>query len=157
MKSINLHATVRKAVNALHPEVTVLLYRSTGQKTLLDGSIKSVYAPGEAIAAQMQSEGPQALYHANRVGMEEVSRKLYLFCSSHPALRVAGLVRALSRGGDMLFVPNDVTDDPASLPAGSWWLVNAVLEDYTRSGWASVRATLQVNPPDFSASTWWKP
>ena len=132
---VNLHRIVRGAVNALHPSVAATLYQSTGQTTEADGTLKSIYAPGLAVTAQMQSEGPDALYHADRVGMEEVSRKFYLF--SEPALdkKVAGIVRPLSRGGDVF-----------QLEDQTWWLVEATLEDFSRSGWVSVRATLQVGP-----------
>jgi hypothetical protein len=136
MNSLNLHAMVRGAISALHPEVKATLYQSVGQIVLADGSIKSRYAPGQPISVQMQSEGAEALFHSDRVGMEEENRKFYLFSESAPDRRVAGLVRALSRGGDML-----------QLEDGSWWLVEAILEDFTLSGWASVRAVLQVNPP----------
>lgn len=143
MTGINLHNTVRQAVNALHPDIDATLYRSTGQVVDKGGSVKSVYAEGVSVKVQMQSEGPTTLDHTDRVGMEEVSRKLYLF--SNPALdeRVAGIVRPLSRNGDML-----------GLDDGTWWLVDNIIEDFTRSGWASVRASLQVIPPDFSNSDW---
>ncbi|MDR0339548.1 MAG: hypothetical protein LBH65_04655 [Desulfovibrio sp.] len=143
---INLHAIVRPAINALHPDIKATLYQSIRQATCPDGGVKSIYAPGVSITAQMQSEGPGALYHADRVGMEEVGRKFYLFSTPELEKRVAGIVRPLSRGGDV-FQLDDQT----------WWLVDAVLEDFTRSGWASVRATLQVKPPDFSASEWHTP
>jgi hypothetical protein len=38
----------------------------------------------------------------------------------------------------------------------TWWLVDAVLKDFTRSGWCSVRATVQVKATDFSYSDWWQ-
>ena len=143
---INLHALVNGAINALHPDVAATLYRSTGQVTTADGSVKSVYAPGVAIAAKVQTESPTALAHTDRVGMEDVTRKFYLRSEPGLAERVAGIVRPLARGGDML-----------QLPDGTWWLVVGVIEDFTRSGWACVRGTLQVVPPDFSHSEWWTP
>jgi hypothetical protein len=143
---LNLHALTRGAISALHPDTPATLYRSTGQVTEEDGGVKSVYAPGMAINAQVQSEGPTVLAHADRVGMENVSRKLYLFTAPGLADKVAGIVRPLARGGDML-----------RLEDGSWWLVDAVIEDFSRSGWGCVRATLQVNPPDFSRSEWYTP
>lgn len=143
---INLHAIVRPVINALHPEVKATLYQSTGQSTGAGGGVKGIYAPGIAITAQMQSEGPTALYHADRVGMEEVGRKFYLFSTPELDKRIAGIARPLSRGGDVF-----------QLEDQTWWLVDAILEDFTRSGWASVRATLQVNPPDFSNSDWYTP
>lgn len=148
---INLHAVVRPVISALHPEVGATLYRSTGQITGAAGGVKSIYAPGIGISAQMQSEGPTTLFHADRVGMEEVNRKFYLFCAPELDKRIAGIVRPLSRGGDVF-----------QLADQTWWLVEAILEDFSRSGgpgrsgWASVRATLQVVPPDFSHSHWWQ-
>ncbi|MDR2075640.1 MAG: hypothetical protein LBP61_01715 [Desulfovibrio sp.] len=143
---LNLHSIARGAISALHPEVPATLYRSVGQTTGEDGAVKSVYAPGVPVSAQIQSESPSALAHADRVGMEETSRKLYLF--SEPGLdkRVAGVVRPLARGGDMLQLEN-----------GTWWLVVGVIEDFTLSGWACVRATMQVGGPDFSNSEWYTP
>jgi hypothetical protein len=140
---INLHAIVRKPISAAHPEVPAVLYRSTGQTVGPDGEIKAAYAAGIPVSVQMQSESPTVLAHVDRVGQEEVSRKFYLFSEADPAKRVAGIVRPLSRNGDMLFLED-----------GAWWLIDAVIEDFSRSGWVSVRATLQVREPDFCASEW---
>jgi hypothetical protein len=140
---INLHALVNPVISALHPNVPGTLYPSTGQTLAADGKAQPAYdTAGRPVSAQMQSEGANTLYHADRVGMEEVSRKFYLFSSADLSTRVAGLVRPLSRGGDLL-----------RLDDGTWWLIDAVLEDFTRSGWVSARATLQVDPPAF-ASAW---
>ena len=147
---LNLHALVRPVINALHPEVTATLYRSMGQKTGADGMIRSAYAPGVTVNAQMQSEGASALYHTDHVGMEEVVRKFYLFSPPELDLRVAGIVRPLSRGGDVFELEAPLGAGPTLT---TWWLVDAVLEDFTRTGggrqpgWVSVRATLQVTPP----------
>lgn len=143
---INLHSIVRPVINALHPEVKATLYQSTGQTTGAGGGVKSIYAPGVAITAQKQSESPAALFHADRVDQTEESRKFYLFSDSDTAKKVQGEYRPLSRGGDMF----QLTD-------GSWWLVDALIEDFSLSGWVSIRATLQVNPPDFSNSEWYTP
>ena len=134
---INLHNVVRPAISLLYPEVSATLYQSIGQAVAADGDIKSAYAPGLPIMVQMQSESPTILFHADRVGQEEISRKLYLFSGSDLMQKVAGIIRPLGRGGDMLLF-----DD------GTWWLINATIEDFTRSGWVCVRVTLQVNPPD---------
>lgn len=148
---LNLHNVVRGAINAVHPDITATLYQSVGQAVTGGGGLKSVYAPGIIIAAQMQSEGTFALYHAERTGLEETSRKFYLFSPAGLDSRIAGIVRPLSRGGDIF-----------QLADQTWWLVEAVLEDFTRgaapngAGWASVRAVMQVNPPDFSHSRWYK-
>lgn len=149
ISGVNLHKVVRSAVNFLHPDVRATLYRSTGQVVIEGGQPKSTYAEGAAIIAQMQSEGPTTLNHIDRVGQEEVYRKFYLSSSSDMQTRVAGIIRPLTRGGDMFQI-----DPSESWFAGTWWLVEATSEDFTRSGWANVRAVMQVNAPDFSHSAW---
>lgn len=149
---INLHSIVRGAINHLHPDVSVILYRTTGQVVSTGGQPKSIYAEGAPIKAQMQSEGTTALFHADKIGQEEIMRKFYLFASPDMDLRVGGIIRPLSRGGDMFQI-----DAGENWFAGTWWLVEATIEDFTRSGWACVRATLQVNAPDFSNSEWYMP
>lgn len=149
---INLHSVVRGVINMLHPDINATLYQATGQTTAGGGNVKSIYAPGRAIKAQAQSEGTTALFHADRVGSEELVRKFYLFSDPELDARVAGIIRPLSRGGDMFQI--DATE---TWFADTWWLVEATIEDFTRSGWVNVRATLQVNPPDFSASDWSNP
>jgi len=172
---LNLHSLVRGAINSVHPEVKATLYRAAGQVNGPGGEIKPIYAPGEAITVQVQSEGPSVLAQVDRVGQEEVSRKFYLFSEPGPSRRVAGIVRPLSRGGDMILLGPEAPDpqvadqssgsatEPGAdtTPAGpgpgvtpGWWLVEAVIEDFSLSGWASVRATLQVKAPDFSYSPW---
>jgi hypothetical protein len=138
---INLHAIARGPVGALHPEVAATIYRSVGRATGPGGGVTGIYAPGVAIRAQRQSAGPAALLQRDRVSETETACKFYLFSGPDPAGKVAGMYRPLSRGGDML-----------QLEEGSWWLVNELLEDFSLSGWVSVLATLQVNPPDFSFS-----
>lgn len=138
MTGINLHGVVRGAIETLHPSVAATLYRNTGQRTDASGRIRAAYAEGESVAVQMRSEGATSLFHTDKVGQEEVTRKLYLCSASGPRTRVAGIVRPLSRGGDML-----------QMADGTWWLVEGTLEDFSRSGWVCVRATLQVRGPDF--------
>lgn len=142
---INLHGVVRGVVNALHPDAKGTLYRSTGQTTSADGKVKATYAEGVPVLVQVQSESPTELFHTDRVGQEEVSRKMYLFSAAGTDARVAGIVRELARNGDMLRM-----DEPG-VP-GVWWLITAVVEDFSRSGWCCVRATLQVKAPDFGGS-----
>jgi hypothetical protein len=134
--TLNLHSLVRGAISSVHPEVKATLYRASGQNIGPGGKVMPDYAPGEAITAQVQSEGPSVLAQVDRVGQEEVSRKLYLFSEPDLEHKVGGIVRPLSRGGDMIQFEDE-----------TWWLVEAVIEDFSRSGWASVRATLQVKAP----------
>ena len=144
VSGLNLHALAGAAIRGLHPECSATLYQSAGQITKGDGSIKGIYAPGLAVSLQMQSDGAESLIPVNRSGAAEVSRSFYLFSAQGLARRLAGILRPLSRNGDMLLLED-----------ASWWLVTAVPEDFSRAGWVRVRALLQSLPPDFSYSPWW--
>lgn len=143
--AINIHRLIRNAINRVHPDTSATLYRSVGQVVATGGVVKAIYAAGVPIKAQAQTESAKGLYHADKVGQEETVKKFYLYSDASLKQKVAGIVRPLSRNGDMIQI-----DD------GTWWLVIAVTEDFTRSGWVCVRAEMQTNAPDFSASEWFK-
>lgn len=142
---INLHQIVRGAITALHPDVAATLYQSTSQTTVSGGQVKASYAPGLPVIVQAQSENPSELFHADRVGQENISRKFWLNSVSPASGLVTGIVRPLGRNGDLFQI-----DPAAPWFAGLWWLVDALIEDFSRSGWVSVRATLQVKAPDIT-------
>ncbi len=142
---INLHQIVRSAITTLHPDVAATLYQSTGQAATTGGQIKATYAPGRPIIVQAQSINPSELYHVDKVGQESASRKFWLNSPSSAAEITTGIVRPLGRNGDLFQI-----DAGAEWFAGLWWLVDALIEDFSLSGWVSVNATLQVNPPDLS-------
>ncbi|MDR2947121.1 MAG: hypothetical protein LBV79_10295 [Candidatus Adiutrix sp.] len=146
---LNLHSIVNPLISRLHPNVAATLYRSTGQKNV-KGTISQTYAVGEAITVQAQSEGPTTLNMVNKVGQEEVTRKLYLFSDDSMTGRVAGIVRPETRNGDFIQIGPD-----ERWYAGTWWLVLGPVEDFSRAGWQCVRATMQVKGPDFSKSEWY--
>lgn len=59
------------------------------------------------------------------------------FLASDAALPVAGITRGpFARTGDFI------------LRAGVYYLVTAVLEDWSNNGWANVELTEQIAPPD---------
>ncbi len=148
---INLHALVRPMINRLHPDLAAMLHQSAGQSADAEGRLRPRHAPGLPVMVQMQSHGPTELAHADTLGLEQVERRFYLFSRPEPERRVAGIARPLARGGDLLHLEDN-----------TWWLVTAVLEDFSRAGgpqtgaarppgWVAVRATLQVEPPENGA------
>lgn len=136
---MNLHALVRGAVTPLHPDETVTLRQSVGQRNVR-GRITPVYAPAQAVVAQIQSLGPNDLAQAEQVSSTKADRKAYLYAPD-PAMPPQGIVRPLGRNGDML-----------QRADGTWWLVTAMIEDFTASGWVCVGITQQVDGPDLSIS-----
>ena len=132
---MNLHAIVRGIIPAVNPDESVVWYRSTGQQASGYGEIEPTYADPVTVAAQVQSEGDEALFHADRAGDNSIVRKFYLMAS--PATRPAGIVRVDARNGDYL-----------QREDGTWWLVVAVLEDFSfKSGWTCVRGVQQNTSP----------
>ena len=131
---LNLHAIARGAVSALHPEEAVTLYQSTGQTNIL-GRIVPTYAEAQTVQAQIQSLSPDELAHFEAASRTEINRKAYLFADG--ALPPAGIVRPLGRNGDVLRRAD-----------GTWWIVSAVLEDFTASGWVCVGITAQNEAPE---------
>lgn len=136
---INLHGLVRSAITALHPDEAVTLWQSTGQ-TNVRGRITPQYGPAQTVSAQIQSLGQNDLAQTEQTSNTRVDRKAYLYAPD-PALPPQGIVRPLARNGDML-----------QRPDGTWWLVTAMIEDFTASGWVCVGITQQVDGPDLSAS-----
>lgn len=136
---MNLHAIVRGAIPALHPDETVTLRQSVGQRNIR-GRIVPVYAPAQTVTAQIQSLGSDDLRHAEAVNLTQRDRKAYLFAPT-PSTPPTGIVRPLARNGDMI-----------QRADGSWWLVTVMLEDFTASGWVCVGMVQQLEGPDLSAS-----
>lgn len=143
MNGINLHDAVRAAITRVHPDETVVLYQSDGF-TNVKGRIVPKYLPPQTAEAQIQSAGDAALYHADRAGMNQTTVRAYLYAHRSAAVPL-GVVRPLGRTGD-LFRRAD----------GTWWLIDAVTENFTGAGWVQVRATMQETPPDFTASEWYE-
>lgn len=136
-RGLNLHGIVRGAITSVHPDVMVQLLRSKGSRPNEDGKPVPTFERLSGIRAQIQSENDAALFHADMAGANTITRKIYLFSPKSAALQPASPFRPLSRSGDYV-----VQED------GTVWMVNAVIENFAGVGWVSVRATLQVKPPE---------
>nr|WP_294508399.1 hypothetical protein [uncultured Bilophila sp.] len=71
---LSLHAVVRGAVTAVHPDERVVRYRSVGQSNVR-GKMVPAYADPETLDAQIQSEKDDALYHAGRADENSIMRR----------------------------------------------------------------------------------
>lgn len=141
MAGINLHAVVRNAITAVHPDEDCTLYQSLGQKNVM-GVVTTVYAEPQEIKANWQPLDSQTLEHLERMGDTKASEQVFLY--SNTTLPVSGVQRMpISRTGDII-----------KRWDGTYWLVTSVIEDWSARGWANVGVTEQVTPPDFSASDW---
>jgi hypothetical protein len=131
---MNLHAIANKAIQIVHPNERAYWHKSLGQ-TNQSGLVKPTYSAGLEVELQAQSETPDELAHSQQnVGTTEISRKVWMFVTS--AGMPEGINRAKCKGGDLI-----------KRADGSWWLVTAVSEDFSQSGWVSLRITYQVIDP----------
>ena len=133
---INLHQIVRQCIPVLHPDETVLLVQSTGSVNVR-GRVTPQYAPVIAVGAQIQSMGNDDLQAMESEARTKISRKAYLFSATPNELIPQGIIRTLKRGGDLIRRAD-----------GSWWLVSAMMEDFSASGWVCVQITEQIEVPE---------
>lgn len=131
---LNLHAIVRAPITALHPDETVVWYRSTGQTNTL-GRIKPSYALGVILKAQIQTLSPDELQQREDASKTEIHVKAYLMAQE--AMPPAGIIRIEARNGDFIRRAD-----------GTWWLITSVLEEFAKSGWESVGLVQQIKAPD---------
>lgn len=132
---MNLHDIVRGAININHPDKQFTIFRSLGEVNR-NGLVQAVFAPAEIIIGNIQSEGDSALDHANFAGQNSIVRRLYVYAPDDWQKRPWALFRPLARTGDY------IVDE-----RGYWWLVVAVLEDFSQDGWESLRLQFQMVRP----------
>lgn len=131
---MNLHAIVRQAIQALHPEETVTLYQSLGQVNDR-GIITPQYDAPQVVEAQIQSLSTDELRNSEDVAQTGQTRKAYLFGPPVTHYTPQGIIRPLARTGDVIRRADK-----------TWWLVTGMAEDFSASGWVCVQITQQVEP-----------
>ncbi len=137
---MNLHHVVRGTIQSVTRDQYLTLFVATGKFVRTDDleTIPEVLA-GVPIRGQIQSISPDKVIQTEKTTQSAVVRRCYLFCNNDTASRPWMLWRPLGRAGDYL------TDEN-----GAQWYVDAVLEDFTIEGWASLQIILQQTPVTLS-------
>lgn len=137
---INLHHIVRSVIPALHPDEKVYLILS---KCMANnrGVVSPRYEDPLPVGAQIQSYTTDDLIALNEEMRKENLRKAYLYSDTPQGLVPEGILRSLSRGGDLIYRED-----------GSWWLIKSMMEDFSTSGWVSVGIVQQVTVDDAAKS-----
>lgn len=135
MNGLNLHHIVRGCIPPVHPDEKVLLIQNVG-KVNVRGVVTATFADAVQVIAQIQSMGTDDLRAMNEVSRTEIQRKFWLYSATPNGVIPNAIVRQLERGGDMIRRAN-----------GSWWLVAGLMEDFSASGWVSVRCVRQIDVP----------
>lgn len=140
---VNLHHVVRSAITSIHPDEVVTLYQSNGQ-TNVRGVVKATYKAPVAVKANFQPLDSDALKHIEMFNQTPISEQVFLYSDMDSP--VTGQARLPSvRTGDFILRGD-----------GTYWLVTAVLEDWTWDGWTNLGVHQQTTEPDFTASDWWE-
>lgn len=134
---MNLHNLVRGAITGVNADEAFTLNRSLGSferdyETMTNVPLVSV---GETVKGQMQSLKPDADIQTERLNLNSIVRRVYLYATDDLETRPSALYRPLARTGDFL------TD-----ARGQQWMIDAVLEDFSSEGWVSVQVILQQPP-----------
>ena len=136
----NLHAMVRGMIQAVNPDQTVTLYRSLSMaddyRTDDEGRPVQGFETVAGVSANIQSESPTALYFADHLPRESVTRKAYLYANEDWLNKPFTGLRAFARGGDFV-----------QMEDGTLWFIDSVMEDFSHVGWVSVRLVLQIEVP----------
>lgn len=134
---MNLRALANALTSLVHPNEQITFYKANGQVNN-KGVITPVYEPPLVVMGNIQPLDTNTLKYLLAIGDTKTSAQAFLNLAASSTTRTPTL-----GGGDIL-----ARED------GTWWLVTQVLEDWDADGWCNVGITLQVTPPDFSASEW---
>lgn len=124
---MNLHNIVGNAISVLSPWIRASIQVSTGSSTDAAGKQAPAYRPPRDIQVKVQSLTADDLKQLDGLNIQGEKRALYLTGN------LEGVLRPDHKGGDLV-----------TLPDGTLWLVNLVLEDWhMTSGWVKVAVTRQ--------------
>jgi hypothetical protein len=97
---MNLHGLVRGAINSVNADRPALYLASTGATSNADYSQTPGYAAPVNVRVQIQPLGKQELMLIEKLNLQGVFRKVYMYGNTQ------GVVRVLAQGGDLLqFAP----------------------------------------------------
>lgn len=136
---MNLHDLVRGSITAVAGDLPASLYVMSGdQRRGERGEMLPIFNAPLKVRAQWQSLKADEIILSDGVSSASTVRKVYLYATSDAAGRPWAMWRPNGRSGDLL------KDDQ-----GNYWLIDAVLEDFSHEGWVCVQAVLQTVAPRF--------
>lgn len=136
---MNLHEIVRGAITAVARDLPAELYVMTGEQERGErGDLLPVFEQPVEVLGQWQSIKADEIIQTERISEASTVRRVYLKATDDAGSRPWASWRPLGRSGDLL------KDDK-----GNFWLVDAVIEDFTHEGWVCVQVVLQTVAPRF--------
>lgn len=132
---MNLHSIVRGPISYVNPDRPALYLASTGATSNADYSQTPAYASPLPVRVQIQPIGKEELRLIERLNLQGVFRKCYMYGNTQ------GVVRVLAQGGDLLkFAPFQgqamqtwkvvgPVDGPWNVENGGWTKFIVCLQD----------------------------
>lgn len=150
--ALNLHATVRGAIQSLNPDISAMYLASTGYSPNSAGKQVPQYAAPVTVKIQAQPPTGKDLKHMEFLNIQGTTRTVFLYSDPEAIDRVN------AKGGDLLQFPQF-----SGAPADNW-LVKAIAETWdvgtnnaassqlpdpppSYSGWTKLYVTLQTDRP----------
>ena len=136
---MNLHDIVRGAITAVARDLPAELYVMTGEQERGErGDLLPVFEQPVEVLGQWQSIKADEIIQTERINEATTVRRVYLKATDDAGSRPWASWRPLGRSGDL------IKDDK-----GNFWLVDAVIEDFTHEGWVCLQVVLQTVTPRF--------
>jgi hypothetical protein len=131
--NLNLHGTVRGAINSVNQDILMAYLQSTGNTVGADGTQNPDYVTPATIWGQAQPIGNQDLKKYAFLQAAGIYKSVHLYGD------VENIVRSAQLGGDLLQFPN-VPNGPIYT-----WLIRVVPETWN-PGWCRVIVSMQLDP-----------
>ena len=138
---LNLHATVRKAIGAVNPDITAQYLASSGSTRNAAGRVTPTYAAPVSVQIQQQPPTGKDLHQFEFLNIQGTTRVVFLY--SNPQ----AIVRINAKGGDLLQFPQW-----HGAPVDNW-LVVGMPEQWDVGTNGTPDADLPTPPPSVSGWT----
>lgn len=137
---ISVRPFANRVTQAVNPNITVTLKRSTGYTINAAGAQVPAYAADETITVQVQALTQSEIQHLDKLNISNGQASVYA------DTQLSSVDRPSSSGGDLIVFGTDA-QTPAGL-RGQTWLVVALLEGWAGSGWCKAAITSQMADPE---------
>ena len=121
---MNLHGIVRGAINAVNPDIPIVILRSTGSTENASGRTIPTYADPQSARGQKQPVTGRDIERFNQQNIQGVTCKMYVYGN------IEALIRQDEKGGDLIKFE------------GQTYLVASVMERWP--DWCCVALTMQI-------------
>lgn len=133
---MNLRGVANRATQRINPNITAQAKVCTGYTTAGTGKRTPSYADPVNIIVQIQALSKKEIEHLDALNISGTETAAYV------DMQLTAVDRVKQSGGDLIVIGSAATIPPQL--RGTTWLVTAVLEGWTVSGWCKVGLTRQM-------------